>query len=114
MCVATVKLTTPNVTKTIKVTEVLLDGRPVWPCNIDGRKASTNPYVVTPVIKLKPTNVYEDTTITMTLNDNFEVYYFGHDYLREAICGELRRGTHLITVIFDNNASISETFEIKG
>ena len=117
-CTVHFELKTGNIKK-FSLVEVYFGGKKVWP---NGPRAVT---VNKQTVTLTPTNMREDLTVTITINDELANYYFGkpvyrtyidtfagHSYLIEAKFGELDYSvSDVITVISYNE---DETNAIVG
>ena len=98
----------------LNLEEVDFGGKKVWP---NGPSSVT---VNKQTVTLTPTNMQEDLTITVTINDKLANYYFGERpwdpidryVFRESFKDRFAGYTYLVTVKFDNEVSISDTFEI--
>ncbi|NJF25768.1 hypothetical protein [Thermococcus sp. Bubb.Bath] len=100
---------TKNESVTVELKRIYLNGKLVWSQNT----SSESVRVVNPRVSLGPTNVMGDSTIVITLNDEFADSYFGKPVL-DSYTDKLAGRTFRVTVVLDGMENpVVGTFKVK-
>lgn len=103
-----------NLTKkesvTVELKRVYLNGKLVWSQNT----SSESVRVINPRVSLGPTNVMGDSTIVITLNDEFADSYLGKPVF-DSYTDKLAGRTFTVTAVIDGMKNpVVGTFKVKG
>ncbi len=94
-------------TVTLNLEEVDFGGKKVWP------NGPSSIVVSRKTVTLTPTNMQEDLTVTITVNDELANYYFEKEPLGWGSYSDRLVGySYLIRAVFSNNIATSDIIEI--
>jgi len=99
---------------TLNLEEVDFGGKKVWP------NGPSSVIVSRKTVTLTPTNMQEDLTVTITVNDELANYYFGERpwdpidryIFRESFKDRFAGYTYLVEAKFSSGITVSDVFEV--